>query len=261
MNTPRAKRSAFTLIELLIVIAIIAILASLLLPTLARAKSQAHRIKCTNNHRQLFLAWSMYQDDNDGRLTLNLRGSDTRTLCWVESTIHGDTPGFTDPTYLIDPRKAAFATYIKAVDVYRCPAEKTIFRRGRTVLPKLRSYSMNDLMTPPGPGRNDPNSPNQLRKGSDVFRPSTTFVFTDVEPASMCFTPFRVPQSDSEQWFNAPGAMHSKSAVLSFADGHAEIKRWKRPAVRTPLVGSPHPPPTDRADVFWLRRRAHHRIQ
>lgn len=87
MNTPRAKRSAFTLIELLIVIAIIAILASLLLPTLARAKSQAHRIKCTNNHRQLFLAWSMYQDDNDGRLTLNLRGSDTRTLCWVESTI------------------------------------------------------------------------------------------------------------------------------------------------------------------------------
>ena len=54
------------------VIAIIAILASLLLPALAKAKSQALRIRCASNHKQLFLAWSMYQDDNDGRLTLNL---------------------------------------------------------------------------------------------------------------------------------------------------------------------------------------------
>src|SRR5687768_9506311 len=170
MNLAPRARSAFTLIELLVVFAIIAILASLLLPALAKAKAQGHRARCINNHKQLYLAWSMYMDDNSGNITLNLRGSDNRTLCWVESTIHGDTPGFSDPSFLIDPRKAAFARYIRVAEVYRCPAEQTVFRRGRNVFPKLRSYSMNDYMTPPGVGRMNPSGPNQMRKGTDCPR-------------------------------------------------------------------------------------------
>jgi len=60
------KKLGFTLLELLIVITIIGILATILLPVLARAREQAKKIVCTNNLKQIGLAFLMYSHENNG---------------------------------------------------------------------------------------------------------------------------------------------------------------------------------------------------
>src|SRR4051812_23833906 len=58
--------AAFTLVELLVVIGIIALLIALLLPALSRVRKQAHRTACMSNLRQLVLAANKYADANHG---------------------------------------------------------------------------------------------------------------------------------------------------------------------------------------------------
>jgi len=258
------SRHAFTLIELLVVVAIIAILAALLLPTLAKAKTRAWRIQCINNHKQLGLTWTLYQDDHGGGLPSNVRGAPPAGsgLNWVESTVHGATPGFIDPNALVDSRRAAFGVYLKTVAVYKCPAEKTTHRVGGRSVPKLRSYSMNDYLNG-GAQQYAPIPPITFYKRASEFRrPAELFVFIDVEPLSICYTPFEIPTANTQSYFTAPGALHDKnSGVISFADGHSETHRWKRSVLRTTtsvLATNPHPVPSFSQDVSYIRARSHH---
>jgi len=60
------KKLKFSLIEILVVVAIIGILASFLMPTLKKARDSARRATCINNEKQMGIAFAMYHGDNDG---------------------------------------------------------------------------------------------------------------------------------------------------------------------------------------------------
>ena len=142
MNTGK-NRSGFTLIELLVVITIIGILASLLLPALARAREYARRMSCANNLRQIYLVLTMYANEWNGRFP---PGDDNIVV--TETTL----PIFTRNNYMVEA-DSIFPEYLNDLTVFACPSdeeyEKEVVFRDLTY---ERGYR------PPGAGT-DPRDP------------------------------------------------------------------------------------------------------
>src|SRR6266850_1328763 len=112
------SHKGFTLIEMLVVIAIIAILAALLLPALSSAKGKGKQVACLNDLKQLSLAAQIYTADNDGKLVENLpTGRDTSS--WAP----GNLKLANNATNLNLIKQGKLFPYAGQPGVYHCPAD------------------------------------------------------------------------------------------------------------------------------------------
>ena len=104
-------RRAFTLVELLIVIAIIALLAAILFPVFAQAREKARQTSCVSNLRQIGLATLMYAGDYDE--TLPLYTYDYLTY-WCGGRVASGQP--------FDKQRGLITPYTKSGDLQQCPS-------------------------------------------------------------------------------------------------------------------------------------------
>ncbi|MDB6067078.1 MAG: xcpT 2 [Pedosphaera sp.] len=263
-------RDGFTLIELLVVIAIIAILAGLLLPALATAKTRAKGITCMSNNRQLSLGWRMYADDNREGLVTSVQDDLTKpgTVAGYyngrPSWMNGDMNNYPDNWDIThDLIKSPLWNYVsKNQLIFKCPADlKTVSANGR-VYPRVRSMSMSQVFDfgawlTAGNWRT-------YGKMSEIVSPTHTFIFVDENPGSINDGAFATQcnglpgtGTGAPGLVDVPASYHNKAAGLSFADGHAEMHKWRGKNIlnfKPPLPGGAFPVtnPDDLADFSYL---------
>ena len=256
----------FTMIELLAIIATVAILAALLLPTGVNAAAQSQGAKCLNNVRQLILAAQMYADDSVGLWMYNQPSGGSQEdwvaveMDWGGALYKGGAectnwqllitpPASTVPCVSFSPG-SYFTPYIQDPFPYRCPADPSNVGG----VPRVRSYSANaavgTIWCQSGLGANNSRIDGpvtgqwlsgddddaqtygqRFQKTSQMTRPNPAnlFIFCEEHPDSINDEELQVQIATTSlggSWIDIPSNLHNGAGSFSFADGHAEIHKW-----------------------------------
>ncbi len=216
--------TAFTLVELLVVIGIIALLVAILLPALNRARESAQRVACMSNLRQIGIAMTMYHVDSRDRMI---------PIYWMGTNPHYTWRGKLLP-YLGN----------ESMEVFRCPSKGEPGASVAVDLPRgvaPHSYGINRVLDLHYMGSGEIKTSSN-RRLSEVREPAATIVVGDLGwPANPTAPPeewgrdigtaswgyMRMPSDPlyrnvADAWNLYP--RHSKKVNVLFYDGHVETR-------------------------------------
>lgn len=273
---PAGLSAAFTLVDLLAIIAVLAIGFALLTPALARTQPNSKTFQCLNNLRQLGRAWLMYADDNNERTVGIYHGSSALggsaasdptkapwALGWQDWTTSRDN---TNVLFVTDDRYSKLAKYLNhSLTVFKCPSDQFVSAAQQAAGFKERVRSVTgNIGVGPGNAETGPWDSTTFRhittlSGFQFPGPSGTWVFLDENADSQNDPGFFNPRVG--QWIDFPATYHNGATSFAFADGHAELHKWKASMSSKAYQGAPiwdvvRPGPpasaTD-ADIGWMR--------
>jgi prepilin-type N-terminal cleavage/methylation domain-containing protein len=208
MNRNTSRRRGFTLVELLVVIGIIALLISILLPSLSRAREQGNAIKCLSNLRQLGTAFQGYFNDNKGRFPFTAVWAGTTTgaenedwIWWQNNVVPGNASFFGRP--VPDINGSALARYLGKVapEMFRCPTDDVLNRKSVNAIdgPYPYSYTMNARLN----GR-DPKTP----KVTAVRNPTEKVLLAEEDQLTINDGHWAPPLYDqADAWVSGSGSL------------------------------------------------------